>query len=66
MNSPGKDPKLRNNPKDSATQMVEVIWPLSMVPSSAIEGSSGRSVLPLRTYIEETLRRSRTSYSFIT
>lgn len=43
--------------------MVEVIWPLSMVPSSAIEGSSGRSVLPLRTYIEETLRRSRTSYS---
>jgi hypothetical protein len=63
MNSPGKDPKLRNNPKDSATQMVEVIWPLSMVPSSAIEGSSGRSVLPLRTYIEETLRRSRTSYS---
>jgi len=49
--------------EDSATQMVEVIWPLSMVPSSAIEGSSGRSVLPLRTYIEETLRRSRTSYS---
>lgn len=43
--------------------MVEVIWPLSMAPSSAIEGSSGRSVLPLRTYIEETLRRSRTSYS---
>lgn len=43
--------------------MVEVIWPLSMVPSGAIEGSSGRSVLPLRTYIEETLRRSRTSYS---
>jgi hypothetical protein len=52
-----------DNLVDSATQMVEVIWPLSMVPSSAIEGSSGRSVLPLRTYIEETLRRSRTSYS---
>jgi hypothetical protein len=43
--------------------MVEVIWPLSMVPSSAAEGTSGRCVLPLRTYIEETLRRSRTSYS---
>lgn len=52
-----------DNLVDSATQMVEVIWPLSMVPSSAAEGSSGRCVLPLRTYIEETLRRSRTSYS---
>ena len=49
--------------QDSATQMVEVIWPLSMVPSSAAEGTTGRCVLPLRTYIEETLRRSRTSYS---
>ena len=42
--------------------MVEVIWPLSIVPCSS-ERSSGRGVLPLRTYIEETLRRSRTSYS---
>lgn len=33
-----------------------------MVPCQS-ESSSGRSVLPLRTYIEETLRRSRTSYS---
>lgn len=49
-------------PKDSATQMVEVIWPLSVVPCRS-EGNSGRGVLPLRTYIEETLRRSRTSYS---
>ena len=48
--------------KDSATQMVEVIWPLSVVPCKS-EGGSGRGVLPLRTYIEETLRRSRTSYS---
>ncbi|KAF2262420.1 hypothetical protein CC78DRAFT_582724 [Lojkania enalia] len=47
---------------DSATQMVEVIWPLS-VPSSRCESSSGRGVLPLRTFIQETLRRSRTSYS---
>ncbi|KAF2712017.1 hypothetical protein K504DRAFT_499132 [Pleomassaria siparia CBS 279.74] len=47
---------------DSATQMVEVIWPLS-VPSSRCEGPSGRGVLPLRTFIQETLRRSRTSYS---
>lgn len=42
--------------------MVEVIWPLSMVPCKA-ESTAGRGVLPLRTYIEETLRRSRTSYS---
>ncbi|KAF2839768.1 hypothetical protein M501DRAFT_932853 [Patellaria atrata CBS 101060] len=43
---------------DSATQMVEVIWPLSM-PACRNEGR----VLPLRTFIQETLRRSRTSYS---
>ncbi|KAK8215865.1 hypothetical protein IWZ01DRAFT_430395 [Phyllosticta capitalensis] len=46
---------------DSATQMVEIIWPLS-VPTCRNEGS-GRGVLPLRTFIQETLRRSRTSYS---
>lgn len=47
---------------DSATQMVEVIWPLS-VPTCPNERISGRGVLPLRTFIQETLRRSRTSYS---
>lgn len=47
---------------DSATQMVEVIWQLSE-PKSRCETSSGRGVLPLRTFIQETLRRSRTSYS---
>ncbi|CAI6269283.1 unnamed protein product [Periconia digitata] len=46
---------------DSATQMVEIIWPLS-VPSSRCE-TTARGVLPLRTFIQETLRRSRTSYS---
>nr|POE79703.1 g1/s-specific cyclin pas1 [Quercus suber] len=51
-----------DNLVDSATQMVEVIWPLAVIPCRA-ENSSGRGVLPLRTYIEETLRRSRTSYS---
>ncbi|KAK5110879.1 hypothetical protein LTR85_000717 [Meristemomyces frigidus] len=50
-----------DNLVDSATQMVEVIWPLSVVPRC--ESDHGRGVLPLRTYIEETLRRSRTSYS---
>lgn len=42
--------------------MVEVIWPLS-VPTCPNERISGRGVLPLRTFIQETLRRSRTSYS---
>jgi hypothetical protein len=48
--------------QDSATQMVEVIWQLSD-PKSRCETASGRGVLPLRTFIQETLRRSRTSYS---
>lgn len=48
--------------EDSATQMVEVIWPLSMSPCRS-EGGAEKSVLPLRSYIEETLRRSKTSYS---
>ncbi|KAJ9666783.1 PHO85 cyclin-5 [Coniosporium apollinis] len=42
--------------------MVEVIWPLS-VPPRCTAASAGRGVLPLRTFIQETLRRSRTSYS---
>jgi hypothetical protein len=41
--------------------MVEVVWPLSSVLCKSENGE--RAVLPLRTYIEETLRRSRTSYS---
>lgn len=48
--------------EDSATQMVEVIWQLSE-PKSRCENASGRGVLPLRMFIQETLRRSRTSYS---
>ncbi|EDU48559.1 cyclin [Pyrenophora tritici-repentis Pt-1C-BFP] len=47
---------------DSATQMVEVIWQLSE-PKSRCENASGRGALPLRRFIQETLRRSRTSYS---
>lgn len=46
---------------DSATQMVEVVWPLSAAPPTCRPSTSG--VLSLRRYIEETLRRSRTSYS---
>lgn len=46
---------------DSSTQIVEAIWPLSSVHYRHELGS--KAVLPLRTFIQETLRRSRTSYS---
>ncbi|OTB05035.1 hypothetical protein M426DRAFT_57764 [Hypoxylon sp. CI-4A] len=46
---------------DSSTQIVEAIWPLSSVFHRQELGS--KAVLPLRTFIQETLRRSRTSYS---
>lgn len=46
---------------DSSTQIVEAIWPTSSVVCREEATSSG--VLPLRTFIQETLRRSRTSYS---
>ncbi|KAK6508073.1 hypothetical protein TWF506_010179 [Arthrobotrys conoides] len=50
-----------DNLVDTAAQIVEAIWPSSMMQKSC-EPSMGR-VLPLRTFIQETLRRSRTSYS---
>lgn len=50
---------------DSAAQIVMVIWPLSNTScrgvNSAALGTKG--VLPLKTFIQETLRRSRSSYS---
>lgn len=46
---------------DTSTHIVEAIWPTSSVPPRNDSGNS--SVLPLRTFIQETLRRSRTSYS---
>ncbi|KAI9786394.1 MAG: hypothetical protein M1839_006854 [Geoglossum umbratile] len=48
---------------DSAAQIVEVIWPLSVVACRNDSSLGGKGVLPLRTFIQETLRRSRTSYS---
>jgi hypothetical protein len=50
-----------DNLVDSSTQIVEAIWPLSSVVCRSELGS--KAVLPLRTFIQETLRRSRTSYS---
>lgn len=50
-----------NDCSDTSAQIVEAIWPLSSVVCRAEMGAKG--VLPLRTFIQETLRRSRTSYS---
>ncbi|KAK1986117.1 cyclin [Colletotrichum cereale] len=50
-----------DNLVDSSTQIVEAIWPLSSAVCRNELGS--KAVLPLRTFIQETLRRSRTSYS---
>ncbi|KAF8428376.1 hypothetical protein EV426DRAFT_705293 [Tirmania nivea] len=50
-----------DNLVDSAAQIVETIWPTYM--NGKAEASAGKGVLPLRTFIQETLRRSRTSYS---
>lgn len=41
--------------------LVEAIWPLSSVICR--NEISNKAVLPLRTFIQETLKRSRTSYS---
>lgn len=46
---------------DSAALLVEAIWPLSSVVCR--NEMSQKAVLPLRTFIQETLKRSRTSYS---
>lgn len=50
-------------PKDTASQIVENIWPLSAAASRSDAATGSKGVLPLRTFIQETLRRSRTSYS---
>lgn len=42
---------------------MENIWPLSAAASRSDAATGTKGVLPLRTFIQETLRRSRTSYS---
>ncbi len=59
--TPKLSPLAQLLPPDSSAQIVEAIWPLSSVPCRNELGNKG--VLPLRTFIQETLRRSRTSYS---
>ncbi|KAK5663200.1 hypothetical protein OQA88_6618 [Cercophora sp. LCS_1] len=50
-----------DNLVDSSTHIVEAIWPTSSVVTRDEKGAN--TVLPLRAFIQETLRRSRTSYS---
>ena len=50
-------------PKDTTTQMIEVIWPLSVFPCGRDAILGGKNLIGLRTFIEEVLKRSKTSYS---
>lgn len=52
-----------NDCQDTASQVVEIIWPLSAMSLRSDSSTGCKGVLPLRTFIQETLRRSRTSYS---
>ncbi|MCJ1405296.1 hypothetical protein MMC11_008523 [Xylographa trunciseda] len=48
---------------DTTTQMIEVIWPLSVVPCGRDAVLGGKNLIGLRTFIQEVLKRSKTSYS---
>jgi hypothetical protein len=50
-------------PGDLTSQIVEHTWPLSAATSHSYAASSSIAVFPLRTFIQEALRRARTSYS---
>ncbi|KAG0157341.1 hypothetical protein PDIDSM_4526 [Penicillium digitatum] len=52
-----------DNLVDTASQIVETIWPLSAAAARSDAATGSKGGLPLRTFIQETLRRSRTSYS---
>lgn len=45
------------------TSILEAIWPLSRETPRSSPDFNGGAVLPLRVFIQETCRRSRTSYS---
>lgn len=50
---------------DTTTQMIETIWPLSVLSCSretAVDGKD-QNLIGLRTFVQEVLRRSKTSYS---
>ncbi|KAK3168996.1 hypothetical protein OEA41_005444 [Lepraria neglecta] len=50
---------------DTTTQMIETIWPLSVLSCGrdTILGGKQQNLIGLRTFVQEVLRRSKTSYS---
>ncbi|KAL8837847.1 MAG: hypothetical protein Q9170_002365 [Blastenia crenularia] len=52
-------------PKDTTTQMIETIWPLSVMSCGRDTTTEGKNqnLIGLRTFVQEVLRRSKTSYS---
>ena len=49
--------------EETTTQMIEVIWPLSVIPCERDSVLGGKNLIGLRTFIQEVLKRSKTSYS---
>ncbi|KAI4122429.1 MAG: hypothetical protein LQ338_005820 [Usnochroma carphineum] len=51
--------------EDSTTQMIETIWPLSVMSCGRDTSAEGKNqnLIGLRTFVQEVLRRSKTSYS---
>lgn len=54
-----------NSSEDTATQMIETIWPLSVLTCGrdSTLGAKQQNLIGLRTFVTEVLRRSKTSYS---
>jgi hypothetical protein len=52
---------IQPRPQDTTTQTIETIWPLSKSCPKALSGD--QKLIPLRTFVQEVLKRSRTSYS---
>ena len=50
---------------DTTTQMIETIWPLSVLSCGrdTVVGGKHQNLIGLRVFVQEVLRRSKTSYS---
>ncbi|KAL9578382.1 MAG: hypothetical protein Q9212_005753 [Teloschistes hypoglaucus] len=50
---------------DTTTQMIETIWPLSVMSCGRETSTEGKNhnLIGLKTFVQEVLRRSKTSYS---
>ncbi|KAI4186414.1 MAG: hypothetical protein LQ348_004221 [Seirophora lacunosa] len=51
--------------EDTTTQMIETIWPLSVISCGRDTSAEGKNqnLIGLRTFVQEVLRRSKTSHS---